>query len=370
MSRHALWFGVVAAVAFAACTLDFGQFRGEASGGHGAGASGGSSGGGGTAGDGGTGASGGSGGSAGSGGAGGSGGTAGAGGGLPAGCINDTQDGSETDVDCGGDECPGCENGLSCGDYADCLSQFCSASICAACSGPSDCAAAPDTYCEGGSCAPQKALGGACADVGECLSGQCVDSVCCDEACGGLCRGCTAALTGGNGGTCGPVLGTTDPESECGAQVCNGAGACADLCGLTPTPPGGTCPPECTGGCNAGVCTIACNAAGECQGNPPINCPAGFACVVSCGGTDGCRQNTINCPDGYPCTVTCTGQTACRFTNVNCSATGVCNVACGSANQTCRDGLVTCGGNSCQVTCPGSFPPTVACGSSCSCTPC
>jgi hypothetical protein len=37
-------------------------------------------------------------------------------------CTNGAQDGTETDVDCGGDDCPRCANGLGCFDGGDCVS--------------------------------------------------------------------------------------------------------------------------------------------------------------------------------------------------------------------------------------------------------
>ncbi|MBW2455181.1 MAG: hypothetical protein JRI68_11755, partial [Deltaproteobacteria bacterium] len=49
----------------------------------------------------------------------------GGGGGAPPGCTNSVQDGDETDVDCGGDTCPACADGLECLTYTDCESRFC-----------------------------------------------------------------------------------------------------------------------------------------------------------------------------------------------------------------------------------------------------
>lgn len=45
-------------------------------------------------------------------------------------CANGVRDGSETDVDCGG-ECVGCEIGEGCAGDADCLSRYCSQGACA-----------------------------------------------------------------------------------------------------------------------------------------------------------------------------------------------------------------------------------------------
>jgi hypothetical protein len=41
------------------------------------------------------------------------------------GCTNGVQDGSETDVDCGGGECPPCDDGKLCMQNSDCVSMEC-----------------------------------------------------------------------------------------------------------------------------------------------------------------------------------------------------------------------------------------------------
>src|SRR5690606_24084561 len=114
--------------------------------------------------------------------------TVGGGGGVPASCDNGVVDGDESDVDCGG-SCPPCEVGAS---------------------------------------------------------GACADGVCCDDACDGLCLACDTPRTGKALGICAPILPGIDPDDECAAQVCDGSGACADPCGLAPTPPGDVCPAVCS----------------------------------------------------------------------------------------------------------------------------
>jgi hypothetical protein len=341
---------MAASVAFAACALDFSKFEGEPASGGGGSVT--------TTGGGGTGASGG-------------GGTGSTGGMFPVECTNMAMDGQETDVDCGGAECPACENGDNCSVFSDCASMFCTGGTCTACTGDPDCADAPGTYCEGGSCVPSKDDGQGCTAPKECTSGNCVDGLCCDTACGGVCEACTAALTTGTDGTCSPLTGTTDPIDECaGTQVCDGAGTCAAFCGLEPTPVGGTCPAACTGGCNGSTCVVNCNSAAACQGSV-INCPPGFACDVSCAGSDGCSAATINCPDNYACVVSCGANSSCRNGIINCSATGTCDVSCSNATQVCRDAQINCDGNACTATCASTqFPPTSNCGPSCGCTAC
>jgi plastocyanin len=53
----------------------------------------------------------------------------GAGGGAPA-CNDMTQNGDETDVDCGGGTCPQCDDGKTCIVDTDCVSDICDSGVC------------------------------------------------------------------------------------------------------------------------------------------------------------------------------------------------------------------------------------------------
>lgn len=324
---------------FVGCTLDFGKWEGSANGGATA-----------------------------AGGAGAEGARGGAGGG-PASCSNGVEDGTETDVDCGGD-CSACDNGDGCEAFDDCASLFCDAGTCAVCSDSTDCAAAAGTWCDGsnmgGTCVPTKAIAVTCANNDECTSRFCADNVCCDVACDGTCESCIGSdTTSGVTGTCAAVVPTTDPGDECAAQVCGGGNTCVDLCGLQPAPPGGTCPAACNGGCAGGVCTVNC-AAGTCS-----PCPAGFACNVVCAGVNACNGAVISCPSNYACSVACSANSGCRDAVVNCSATGTCAMTCSADANVCTGATMNCGGNDCQATCGGASTPALSsCPNGCTCAGC
>jgi len=51
------------------------------------------------------------------------------------GCFDDVLNGFETDVDCGGPDCPPCETGKTCDDDTDCLSTACEGGVCACAEG-------------------------------------------------------------------------------------------------------------------------------------------------------------------------------------------------------------------------------------------
>ena len=97
---------------------------------------------------------------------------------TPFSCSNRIKDGSETDVDCGGD-CDGCDSGDSCNAGADCASDVCSSeSICesSSCSDRIKNGDETDVDC-GGDC-PDCAVGESCSINSDCDSARCQDDVC------------------------------------------------------------------------------------------------------------------------------------------------------------------------------------------------
>jgi hypothetical protein len=96
-------------------------------------------------------------------------------------CINGVQDGSETDVDCGGG-CAPCGSGAGCVLPGDCASGTCDGFVCAVCASQGDCEG--DFYCDEGSGdrLPRKPLNAACEKNYECVEPfECKDSMVCDD---------------------------------------------------------------------------------------------------------------------------------------------------------------------------------------------
>ncbi|MBI4702980.1 MAG: lamin tail domain-containing protein [Deltaproteobacteria bacterium] len=281
---------------------------------------------------------------------------------VPPACANVEQDGSETDVDCGG-ECPACANGKACQSAADCKSRHCAAagaggaggaggvvspgSACAPCAAHEDCE--PDEHCDNfGRCASKKPLGALCDHPEACSSGLCADGRCCDGACPGGCESCTLP---GLEGTCTLHPEGTDPEGACGGDVCNGQGACrcADLvkngaeadvdCG------GGGCPPcadgkGCAGpsDCQSKVCQGA-----QCQAPICADLVQNAAETdVDCGG-----GKCPACADGKGCA----GAGDCQ--SKVCQGAQCQAPTCGDQAKNAAETDVDCGGGKCPACADG-----------------
>ncbi len=105
---------------------------------------------------------------------------------LPASCIDGTRDGHESDVDCGGSVCPGCFDGLNCAVNADCatgqcdaLRHTCEGDVCA---DHRQDGTESDVDCGGSDCAPCKA-GQKCQTGFDCTGGEQCDSAVSPHVC-------------------------------------------------------------------------------------------------------------------------------------------------------------------------------------------
>jgi hypothetical protein len=266
---------------------------------------------------------------------------------IPDACANGVIDGDESDVDCGGPQCAVCSNGQNCNGASDCASALCDAGTCTACQAGQ---CATGEFCDAGACVPQNANGQTCAGPSECSSGNCVDGLCCDIACDGSCQACDVS---GNEGTCSAHADGTDPESECGADNCNGAGLCRCTDGMVngvetdtdcggiacgPCPDGGAC--IANGDCSSLLCTMM-QCVGACANNMQDPGETG----LDCGG-----MNCPACADGLGCVM----STDCQSSV--CSA-NVCQVpSCSDMVQNGTEPATDCG-----VSCPTQCPDTSAC---------
>ena len=94
-------------------------------------------------------------------------------------CDDGEHNGTETDVDCGGERCAPCDDGEGCADGSDCTSGVCTDGLCTppACDDGIQNGTETDVDCGGDACAPCDD-GEGCQQDADCVSGDCVDDVC------------------------------------------------------------------------------------------------------------------------------------------------------------------------------------------------
>ncbi|MDO8584405.1 MAG: hypothetical protein Q7R83_04475 [bacterium] len=96
-------------------------------------------------------------------------------------CNDGVKNGAETGVDCGGNVCARCANGLGCSQNSDCANNLCSGGICQGngnnCNNSLRDGAETDVDCGGGTCV-DCANGRMCQNNGDCLSSLCSGGIC------------------------------------------------------------------------------------------------------------------------------------------------------------------------------------------------
>ncbi len=109
------------------------------------------------------------------------------------------------------------------------------------------------------------------------------------------------------------------------------------------------CPAECAS-CDFTQATPTCTIAS----GGSVQCPSGFFCDITCGGSAG-NCSAVTCGDDG-CDVTCTSAGACGGT-ISCPGNGPCQIDCQTSGAC--SGIVTCTNScKCDMTCTG----TGACG--------
>ncbi len=193
------------------------------------------------------------------------------GGEAPASCADGTQNFDESDVDCGGGECPGCDIGQSCASGSDCESDYCNASLCAH----------PE-------CGDAVKNGSEDCDPGGAESGVC-DADCTAVACGDAYVNATA------GETCDDGNAVTD-SCTYGVPSCTVCGAsCSDEPGI-PTVCGDSVVDAANEACDDG------NTATEACAYGQTSCMVCAAdCTSQAGATSFCGDGTIDSANGESC---------------------------------------------------------------------
>ena len=331
-------------------------------------------------------------------------------------CSDGVLNGTETDLDCGGAACSGCDAGESCDGDDDCLSLVCSdGGLCEAptCDDGVTNGDETDVDCGGDTCDPC-VDGQSCVDAGDCESMVCLGLACqpsaCDDGvvngdetdvdCGGSCQPCDdgeSCVTSGDceslvcdGGsdtcaapTCGDgVQNQGESDTDCGGPcgaTCNDGESCDD---------GGDCVSlVCDGGtntCSAPTCSDGLQNQGEtdadCGGPCGATCSDGESCddggdciSLVCDGvantcsapscSDGVQnQGETDADCGGPCGATCDPGEGCSG-NADCVSL-VCDGGSNTcAAPSCSDGVLN--GTESDADCGGSCGSTCETGEGC-----
>lgn len=142
---------------------------------------------------------------------------------VPPECTDQTKNGNETDIDCGGSQCSPCGTGLGCAAITDCVSQVCMAGTCRAptCTDATANGDETDVDCGGPTCPANCADDKKCLVGNDCTSGVCMGGICqmpsctdgvkngdeTDVDCGSMCPGCALGLP-------------CNVNKDCASEVC------------------------------------------------------------------------------------------------------------------------------------------------------
>ncbi|MFZ6177585.1 lamin tail domain-containing protein [Nannocystis pusilla] len=221
-------------------------------------------------------------------------------------CEDGEENGSETDVDCGGPACPACVDGSACVADTDCAGMSCVDAVCgppaATCDDAVHNGSETDVDCGGADC-PACGESQACAEAVDCASQSCVDGSCAAPACDDDVENGeeTAVDCGGpECEPCGDALGC-EVADDCKSGVCDGGLCAIPLCN-DGAKNGDETDVDC-GGAHCDPCDdgLACEVDGDCVGD---DCTGGICVGASC--DDGVKnggETGVDCggPDCAPC---------------------------------------------------------------------
>lgn len=259
--------------------------------------------------------------------------------GLPAHCLNQLQNTTESDVDCGGPDCLRCGAGRGCVRASDCFSGQCFSGSCQdpTCANEKKDGAETDVDCGGWrcrACVPERL----CLVASDCTSGVCTDQSCAEATCNDQVKN-------------GDELGL-----DCGAEGCPGCAA------GTPC----SAPAQCaSGSCQAGQCDVSCSdGTAECDGDLNVECEARIDSDPTqcgqCGQVCTLEHAEPSCAAGVCAIATCQAP----YSDCNGEAADGCETNlngdadhCGACELTCprQHATPSCVEGTCALTCDLSY---------------
>jgi len=230
-------------------------------------------------------------------------------------CTDTVKNGVETDVDCGGATCGKCALDKRCAVHTDCLSTYCAAGFCKnpGCGDGVLNGLETDVDCGGGTCA-KCALNKVCKIDTDCATGKCTSGKCTQSCTDGVKNGSETDVD--CGGSCGKCAETKLclVAADCLTGVCsnvNGVLKCTQSCTdavkngtETDIDCGGTCAADCLvgQGCKLGTdCVDQVCTSGKCTKTCADNVKNGTESDVDCGGSD--DPLCARCAVGKVCTI-------------------------------------------------------------------
>jgi hypothetical protein len=251
-------------------------------------------------------------------------------------CHDGAKDGTETDVDCGGALCAACAIGASCNVTSDCLApegcdkttKTCDANEC---NDGSEDGSETDVDCGGGTCSGC-AVNKKCVSTTDCLAGEGCDTTTkrCDP------NECNDGTEDG-----------AETDVDCGGPTCSGCAVNKKCVSTTDCLAGEGCD-KTTKTCDANECNDGSKDGAEtdidCGGPTCSSCGVGKSCLVNsdCLGGDGCDKTTKTCDandcndgikDGAETDVDCGGGTCAA-----CALGQICVAGTDCASGNCHGG--------------------------------
>ena len=212
-------------------------------------------------------------------------------------CTDGQVNGIETDVDCGGAACGPCADDSSCAEAIDCVSGVCEAGFCS----PANCSDAVSNGNEtgidcGGDC-PGCPAESPCLDADDCLSRQCNDGLCREPSCEDGIRNQDESDTDCGGTSCAacPTGAVCSVARDCASSLCADGTCVAAACGDGVV---NSSAEECDGGGETLTCDANCTA--RACGDGIVNATAGETCDTG-GPSATCDSDctAVTCGDGF-----------------------------------------------------------------------